>query len=302
MTTRWRSLLVNGVMMLSALVLIGSGTALGQMAPANKASAPSASPLDHERLLVSWTADADSNLGDAAVPRAGFEVGYVQHDSAGTFGAASPEVESVGTNHRQFELTELEAGKRYVVAVRATPGTPALNQDSDATNDIDTGKQDWEFTSGMTSAAPKPDAIRARDIRVIAGPTELTVEWDEPYAGKSGLEIVEYFVEWSEKKDGTGKKSWPYPITDRVLTIDRLKNDTMYYVAVGSKNDVGGMTDPSFSTDTRASGTPMMPTPTPALPIFGAVALGAGLLAAGRARLRGRRQLRAGRTRGQLTR
>ena len=257
MTTRWRSLLGTGAMLL-ALVLIGSGTALGQtpVGPLNGASAPSVSALDHERLLVSWTANDDSSLSPSAVPRAGFEIGYVQHDTAGTFGAAEPHVESVGNNYRQFELTELEAGKRYVVAVRATPGTPADNQDTDATNDVVTKKQDWVATSGMTSAAPKPDAIRARDIRVIAGDTELTIEWGEPYAGKSGLEIVEYFVEWSEKKDGTGMKRWPYPITDRVLTIDRLKNDTTYYVAVGSKNDVGGMTDPSFSTDTRAMGTP----------------------------------------------
>ena len=44
-------------------------------------------------------------------------------------------------------------------------------------------------------------------------------------------------------------------------------------------------------------------TSTPALPIFGAFALGAGLFAAGRARLRRRQAaLRAGQTRGQLTR
>ncbi len=41
---------------------------------------------------------------------------------------------------------------------------------------------------------------------------------------------------------------------------------------------------------------------TPALPIFGAFALGVGLFAAGRARLRRRQALRAGQTRGQLTR
>ena len=45
----------------------------------------------------------------------------------------------------------------------------------------------------------------------------------------------------------------------------------------------------------------MLPGAVPALPIFGAVALGAGLLAAGRGRLR-RRELRAGRVQRQINR
>ena len=49
---------------------------------------------------------------------------------------------------------------------------------------------------------------------------------------------------------------------------------------------------------TEAAVTPMG---VPALPIFGAVALGAGLLAAGRARLR-RRELRAGRVQRKINR
>ena len=67
----------------------------------------------------------------------------------------------------------------------------------------------------------------------------------------------------------------------------------------------GGVMIGTVQTVTITGDPDATPTPTPTLPIFGAFALGAGLFAAGRARLRGRQALRAraaGRTRGQLTR
>ena len=53
----------------------------------------------------------------------------------------------------------------------------------------------------------------------------------------------------------------------------------------------------AYSASKMATPTAMDPAPTPALPLFGAVALGAGLLAAGRARIRRRQQQLRGRGR-----
>ena len=82
-------------------------------------------------------------------------------------------------------------------------------------------------------------------------------------------------------------------------TISNLENDMEYTVRVRacSYGACGDWSDEEMATPMAGA----MPTPTPALPVFGAIALGAGLLAAGRARLR-RRELRAGRTRHQLNR
>ena len=71
--------------------------------------------------------------------------------------------------------------------------------------------------------------------------------------------------------------------------IANLTNGMTYYVRAKAKNDAGGVSanwsDPVMGTPTAEGATP-----TPALPVFGAFALGAGLLAAGRARLRRREQ------------
>ena len=68
-------------------------------------------------------------------------------------------------------------------------------------------------------------------------------------------------------------------------TFEGLMNGTEYTVQVAARNeiDLGEYSDEEMAT-------PMAATPTPALPLFGAFALGAGLLAAGRARLRRREQ------------
>ena len=70
-------------------------------------------------------------------------------------------------------------------------------------------------------------------------------------------------------------------------TITGLTNGTEYYVVVSSYNERSA-TMSAKSVEARQ--TPMMPTP--ALPVFGVLALGAGLVAAGRRRLRARRQPR----------
>jgi hypothetical protein len=84
-------------------------------------------------------------------------------------------------------------------------------------------------------------------------------------------------------------------VTDAVAEMD----ETVMITVMAGGVMIGTVQTVTITGDPDA---PTIPTPTPALPIFGAFALGAGLFAAGRARLRGRQALRAGRTRGQLTR
>ena len=71
-------------------------------------------------------------------------------------------------------------------------------------------------------------------------------------------------------------------------------NETVYLVrvrAVDGAGNMGNWSDNGSATP-MAMGMPKPPVPTPALPLFGAFALGAGLLAAGRARMRRQAQLR----------
>ena len=77
-------------------------------------------------------------------------------------------------------------------------------------------------------------------------------------------------------------------------TIEGLTNGVEYEVWVCAYDGYDVVADCAVE-----KVTPMAPVP--ALPIFGAVALGAGLLAAGRARLR-RRELRVGRVQRQINR
>ena len=246
--TNTRQLLFGGVL-LAALVLAGPATAWAQPT-GDFSAAPTAVQIanSHDTLLVSWMW-TDGGL----VTAASFEVGLIAHKTATAFGTGTPTVLPVpgGSAASQMVVGGLIANTRYIVSVRAVGGSPAAR--------TVWGKQNSglvAFGEGTTFTAASPAPIRTRDLDVTPGDMELTVEWDEPYAGAPGFDVVEYFVDWAEKSDGTGAKRWPYTITDRIVTIDRLKNGTMYYVAVGSKNDAGGRTDPSFTSGTRAMGTP----------------------------------------------
>ena len=286
MSTR-RSYFTTGVL-LSALVLFGATATQAQTAPDNGASAVSATGLTFNSVLVTWKATADTD--DQANARKNFEVGYAKSDTL-SLTALALETMTAGTTRREAVISGLEAGKNYVVAVRAIAATGSVHQE-------------WVLAGAlaMTEAAPMPEVIRDRDIEITPGDMELTVEWDEPDAGHDDLMISEYMVEFGMKKDGSDARMWPHTITDRIVTIDRLENGMMYYVAVGSKNDAGGMREPDFAE--AATGTPMAGMDmededmededmededmeeTPALPLVGILALFAGLLGAARARLR----------------
>ena len=150
-------------------------------------------------------------------------------------------------------------------------------------------------TKAVPGREPSPTVSKMSPPMVEAGPKMLMVSWTEPASEKS---ITHYHVDY---KTASAKK-WmdkPIDVTELNYTISGLINDTAYVVrvrAVDGANNIGAWSD-------NGSGTPMgMPTPTPALPLFGAFGLGVGLLAVGRARMRRQAQLRGRREQRQMTR
>ena len=131
----------------------------------------------------------------------------------------------------------------------------------------------------------------------------LTVMWDEPFSRHERAMIDDYKVQY--RKSGTrgaNAGKWMDVDEDDIevdmteAVIMDLTNGTSYDVQVAAMNDAGGtgaysmQTEDSGGIPTADGATSTTPKPTPALPLFGAFALGAGLLAAGRARLRRREQ------------
>ena len=155
-------------------------------------------------------------------------------------------------------------------------------------------------TAATPGAPPAgPGISKMAEPMVEAGDMMLMVSWAEPASEKS---ITHYQVDY---KTASAAKWMAKAVNVTALeyTIDGLVNETPYLVRVRAVDSAGAMGEWSDS----GSGTPMAmeepeePMPTPALPIFGALALGLGLVAAGRRRLR-RRELRAGRVQQQITR
>ena len=120
----------------------------------------------------------------------------------------------------------------------------------------------------------------------------LMVTWDKPDMPGSS-EITGYSVHFRQIGGvWTMNPAGDDPL-ERMAMIMGLANGVEHEVQVFAMNEAGRLTVRA----PRSCRAPPMEdaggTPTPALPIFGAVALGAGLLAAGRARLHNRRQLSA---------
>ena len=117
---------------------------------------------------------------------------------------------------------------------------------------------------------------------------QVTVMW-------TGVEgAAKYRVQWrtaAQSYNSTRQVEGFYQRSTGALehehTVDGLENGTQYMFRVYAVDADGMMSDPSDEVST----TPMVPTP--ALPVFGALVLGAGLVAAGRRRLRARRLLKA---------
>jgi hypothetical protein len=201
-----------------------------------------------------------------------------------------------------YELKKLDPAQAYVVTVvhyNNPRGVGDLGTD---------GNKIPAAMPATTGDAPTPSDVR--DVEVMPGDMNLTVSWRapaRPAETSTTIVIDRYVVRWRESQTTAELAGgWlMYPpataakttkLTAMTYKITSLENDVMYDVQVRAINDAEGMGDwsPGDPVDgegaVRATPTAGGATPTPALPLVGAFVLGAGVLAAGRRRLRRRAQ------------
>lgn len=283
MMNRRRSISCFGGLLVATALVLAPAIVHAQTGPAADPTAVTITPVQHDKLLVQWTYSDGANTAEY------FEVGYAAHKTATTFVGIAPMKMKAegGASALSATITGLKSATKYLVGVRAVNSMDG----TDALDPVQPSAWVYDADGPMTGAAPKPGDVDDRDIMVMEGDMELILTWDRhPTPGASGLEIAGYMIEYSPKKDFSADKLMIEVGAVNRAVIANLMNGMTYYIRMKAENDAGGM---SANWSEAVMGTPMagaMPTPTPALPLFGAFALGAGLLAAGRARLRRREQ------------
>ena len=229
-------------------------------------------------------------------------IGYVLYKSTKPFTTAQnaevvvkiagtgPTTGTMVGKHKKV-MEDLKPSTRYYVLLAAE-------------NSVGVGPFHTAALTFRTADAPKPD--RVTDVMVMPRDEALEAEWVAPHpdsVDQTDLKISEYHVQYrtSETTSRSPGDWMPMPTPMMVegdmteTSITGLKNGTMYDVQVRAKNSAGGVGSYSRQTDDTSA----MPsvdagdpededdmTETPALPLFGILALLGGLLAAGRARLR----------------
>lgn len=317
-----RSLFIAGAL-LAMVTLLASGAAAQPGAITGVMASP---PADsHDKLTVTWgyahtdgTLEAHLAANNGALQDLGFFVYYTKGMDTNSLnsvtklaaamqvdaglGKAAKRMESTdvdpgtattaGTTF-EYDLKGLDPGTDYVVTVIAY-STPLKVQATTAIAAADTGK---------TGTAPAPSMVR--DVEAMPGDKMLMVSWQAPVRAGGGdpmISVDRYEVRWrwSQTADHMSGDWTMYPpatdkttkLKDMMYKITALDNDVSYDVQVRAINDAKGV-GPWSPAEPGVRATPTagdMPTPTPALPLFGAIALGAGVVAAGRARLRRRAQ------------
>lgn len=259
-------------MALAALVLFGPVTGSAQVTTA--VADVTAAALDHDSVRIRWTFTAAAS-GDEGFD--GFEIRY-QKGSTIVDGERFM-YEDAGMSARTLIIDGLDHGATYAFQVRAAGETA----DGSATGST------WTPASSpptaMTDAADPPDMVE--DLELEAGDMMIMATWD-PADTHDDFPLTGYQL-MITPEDGNADVMNIGVMTE--YTFDGLMNGTEYTVQVAARNeiDLGPYSDEEMATPMAgADGA----TPTPALPLFGAFALGAGLLAAGRARLRRREQRR----------
>ena len=294
MSTR-RSLFTFGAL-LAAVALLAPATALAQSALAVGPTDPSS----HDMLEVTWTRDDDAGTE-------GYRI-YFQKQADDTTTTAPTTANHTGRMDvdglatEEATLTGLDHDSYYRVAIAPIDGDDMVG---DIVDQADTSAAGSAKTD--VAGAPGPP----RNVRAMGGDETFTVMWDAPYAGEAGLTIDHYrvqkrevagnlFGDWvPDEGDDEGGKKVAGDMT--MIVFEDLDNGIVYQARVMASNsaDVAGpystleddMSDPGDEAATTGMGDDDDDddedmTETPALPIVGLLALGAGLLAAGRRRLR----------------
>jgi hypothetical protein len=144
---------------------------------------------------------------------------------------------------------------------------------------------DEVFAGEVTDSADEPDDVR--NLMLTAGDGMIMAMWEE--TTDNGSPVTGYQVQYKMSDEADSKymtsREGTMENTSTEWTISNLKNDMEYTVRVRACSFTA-CGDWSDEEDAMPMAGAAMPTP--ALPLFGAFALGAGLLAAGRARLRRR--------------
>ena len=195
--------------------------------------------------------------------------------AAQTFGNPDRQAEVTGATMYEIDGYDLEMGKEYMF--RVTAGNAA----------------GYGPPSAEATATPerKPDISRPTNLRLEVGDMMIMASWGKP---ERGADLVKGYKAWTQSAGGVESDKVDVGMNYEV-TFEGLTNGVEYDVIVCPYDG----DDVRYSFCARSDA--VTPMGVPALPIFGAVALGAGLLAAGRARLR-RRELRAGRVQRQINR
>lgn len=290
MSTR-RTLLAFGVL-LAAVGLLTPAVVSAQ--PTNVAIAKT-SPSSFSMLEVTWGADPtaategyrvfyqkQANMDGTTQPTAANNSGHQD-----VSGRTTVKITLMGLDHNSY----------YRAAVAPIDGDGMVGSLVGLTETSATG-------NAQTDMAGKP-AI-PRNVMAMGGDKTLTVKWEAPYAGESSLSIKEYHVQKREVAgnlfgdwvpnmgdDKDGKKV----MGDKTeIMFEGLENGVTYQARVRATNSAGvvgdysvmndDMSDPGDEAATVGDMDDDDMTGTPALPLFGILALFGGLLAAGRARLR----------------
>ena len=134
-------------------------------------------------------------------------------------------------------------------------------------------------TAASAKATPMAPAITPpMNVMAMPGDAMISVSWDAVDKADS------YEVSWWPTGGGVTSNA---EVTEMSYDIMNLMNGTEYEVTVASM-----MGDEKSEASDIVRATPMAMDPVPALPLFGMLALGAGLVAAGRRRLHAQRLLK----------
>ena len=173
-----------------------------------------------------------------------------------------------------YTITGLTPMTEYQVSVCAHGGEAWACSDSD----------DGLFATTAKPEDPPPTVMvgAPTEVKVVSGNQMLMVSWNKPDMGADM--VTGYMVQYQQVggawTDHTGM------MEERMTTIGSLINGVTYNVRIAANSEagMGPYSEPE-------AGTPM-PVEVPALPLFGMLALGAGLVAAGRRRLHAQRLLK----------